>query len=287
MTLSQINNLKLVEIEIYNYCNRRCDFCPNSSVPSRQNKKSPTIMDFEVFKKTVDELLNLSYNGVISFSRYNEPLAFDTLTKQYVEYIKSKSTIKVVANTNGDFLNSNNIEIFDELTIMDYPGKGAKWWQKRLEKLSCEIILENSNNEFLFFKTLQNKDVLVFLNFKTNATVEDRGGIIKTSVVKFKNDRTKRIVPCLEPQKFLGIDYNGQVMICCNMNSEFHLDHSIGNIKNDSIENIILSEKRKKYIEIMASNDNTMFLSPCEFCQKEPGRYTRDNPGIFYNGERK
>jgi|688.fasta_scaffold00188_7 MoaA/NifB/PqqE/SkfB family radical SAM enzyme len=287
MISAQVNSLKLVEIEIYNYCNRRCDFCPNSLVTSRQDKKNPTIMDFELFKKTIDELVVLNYSGVISFSRYNEPLAFDKLTKKYVDYVKQRTKNKVVANTNGDFLNKNSIEIFDELTVMDYSGKSPYWWQNRMSKLNCNYIQEKSNDEFLFFKTPNNKDILLFLDFKKNATVEDRGGIIQTSIVKFKNNKDKRQRPCFEPQKFLGIDYNGHVTICCNMNSEFHLQHTIGNTFTESISDILSSSKRKKYIEIMSSENFENYLDSCKFCQKDPGRYTRDNPGIFYNGERK
>jgi hypothetical protein len=71
------------------------------------------------------------------------------------------------------------------------------------------------------------------------------------------------------------------------MNSEFHLQHTIGNTFTESISDILSSSKRKKYIEIMSSENFENYLDSCKFCQKDPGRYTRDNPGIFYNGERK
>lgn len=280
-----MKDIKLVEIEIYNYCNRRCNFCPNSLVPSRQDVANPSIMDFSIFKDIIRQLESNNYKGVISFSRYNEPLAFYDLTIQYVEYVRSKLDIKIVANTNGDFLTSKSIEIFDELTIMDYPGRGCVWWQNRLFKLGCTLV--SADEEFLRLKSPLGADILVFLNFKQNATVEDRGGVIIASTQKFKNDRQRRQRPCYEPSKFLGIDYNGHTTICCNMNSEFHLQYTTGNITNTSLSEILVSEKRKKYIDIMSSDKYTDYLSPCTYCQKDPGRYTRDEPGILYTGERK
>jgi len=279
--------IKLIEIEVYNYCNRRCSFCPNSKVSSRQNKQEVKRLDFNSFSKFIDQLKQIDYSETISFSRYNEPLAFLDETSKYVSYVRDNLKCKIVSNTNGDYLNRDSIELFDELTIMDYANKGQQWWKNKLESMEAELDVNSSNDEFLFFRTKKNKDALVFLNFKSNATIEDRGGIIKTNFIKFKNGGKSRERPCYEPQKFLGIDYNGSVMVCCNMNSDFHEDYSIGNINYNTLDEIVNSSKRKNIIEIMSSDNHNKYLEPCKNCQKDPGRYTRENPGIFYNGERK
>jgi len=279
--------IKLIEVEVYNFCNRRCSFCPNSLVPSRQDQKNLKILDYNKFCRLVDQLKEINYRNTISFSRYNEPLAFYNITKKYVEYIRNNLNCLIVSNTNGDYLNNDVIELFDELTIMDYAGKGEDWWKKKLSNLNLYFIDNKSNDEFLYFETTNKKSVLIFLNFKKNATIEDRGGVIKLSRLKYKNQSELRTRPCLEPEKFLGIDYTGDVMVCCNMNSEFHNNYSIGNIYNHNLSEILNSEKRKHFIDIMSQENYLNFLDPCKNCQKDPGRYTRDNPGIFYNGERK
>ena len=46
-------NLKLVEIEIFNYCNRTCEFCPNETI----DRKSKVIELPELcFLNTLEEL---------------------------------------------------------------------------------------------------------------------------------------------------------------------------------------------------------------------------------------
>ena len=282
-TVSNIMDLRLIEIEVYSYCNRKCKFCPNHLIPFRQDKLNAEVLDFDVYTSFLQQLKD--YTGVISFSRYNEPLAFKELTQKYVDKVREIVGCKVVANTNGDFLDEETIEIFDELTVMDYGERGIQYWDNKFSKLKCELY--KFTGEFSYYKTPKGKDILLFYKFKQNATVEDRGGIIATSNLKKKNDWAPRERPCYEPKYFLGIDYNGEVMVCCNMQSDFHDGMSIGNIYKNTLEEILLSEKRLSIIERMSQDDPSKYLSPCYKCQKDPGRYTRDNPGIDYKGERK
>ena len=278
-------DLRLIEIEIYSYCNRKCKFCPNHLVPFRQDKKNAEFLDFTTYQDLIDQILKLGYHKVISFSRYNEPLAFPMQTKRYVDYAREVLDCKFVANTNGDYIDDKTIDIFDELSIMDYGNRGSTFWRERL--LSLGLTEENSDEQFLRFVTKNNNKVLVFLEFKKNATVEDRGGIIATDGLNMKNGGEVRKRPCHEPKHFLGIDYNGDVMICCNMLSEFHETYVLGNVYKHKLKKLLDSDKRKRYIDIMSSENWKNYLEPCYTCQKDPGRYTRDEPGIEYKGERK
>ena len=285
--MNSIEKIKLVEIEIFSYCNRKCSFCPNSENLFRQDKTNKKSLNFSSYQNLIGQLKDLNYQGVISFSRYNEPLSFFDCTKKYVDYCKSILPNKIVANTNGDYLDLDRLSLFDELTIMDYADRGKDWWIARLEKYQAKLVRQDDN--FLLFKSLNQKDILVFLEFKKNATVEDRGGILRAEQVKLKlkNNWETRKTPCLEPQKFLGIDYNGKVVTCCNMQSDYHKDYVIGDINNTNLVSILDDKKRADIIKIMSSTEYTNYLAPCLTCQKVPGRYTRDNPGIIYNNERK
>lgn len=285
---SKLNDIKLIEIEIYSYCNRKCSFCPNSKDQFRQDHKNAKFLDIDIFKKFIDTLVLNNYNGVISFSRYNEPLAFKEITKKYVDYVKNKLNVKTVSNTNGDYIDKDSLNIFDELTVMDYANKGKDWWIKKLTKLGA-VFQNHINNEFLYFLTSENKKILVFLEFEKNATIEDRGGILNLEKIKLKpkNDWNVRQRPCLEPKKFLGIDYNGEIMPCCNLQSQYHPDFSLGNIHKDSIITVVSSKIRKKIIDTMSSSDYSKYFDVCRRCQKDPGRYTRDNPSIEYTNERR
>ena len=80
-------NLKLVEIEIFNYCNRTCEFCPNETI----DRKSLFVIELPepCFLQTLQELKNQNFNGYVTFSRYNEPLSQDKLLK------KSKTSTRI------------------------------------------------------------------------------------------------------------------------------------------------------------------------------------------------
>lgn len=67
-----LKNLKVVEIELFNYCNRTCGWCPNKYV-DRKNKFET--LDFHLFINLLQQLKDIDYKGVFSFSRYNEPFA--------------------------------------------------------------------------------------------------------------------------------------------------------------------------------------------------------------------
>ena len=71
------------------------------------------------------------------------------------------------------------------------------------------------------------------------------------------------------------------------MQSDYHKDYVIGDINNTNLVSILDDKKRADIIKIMSSTKYTNYLAPCLTCQKVPGRYTRDNPGIIYNNERK
>ena len=74
-----------IEISLNGSCNRRCHFCPR--VDEERYPNIPTSLDFQVFKKLINDLTEINYTGRFSFTGFSEPL----LTKNLYEYIKSKN----------------------------------------------------------------------------------------------------------------------------------------------------------------------------------------------------
>ncbi|MGL6098061.1 MAG: SPASM domain-containing protein [Fusobacteriaceae bacterium] len=245
-----MNNIRIVEIELFNFCNRTCNWCPNKNYPERQDAKVIKFLDFEVLKKLISDLKKIGYRGVISFSRYNEPFYDFENNFHIFKYIKEElPNCRMVSNTNGDYINdfilNKASEIFSEITIMDYDNTKDESYYKIGD---CEILISKPLFE-----------------------INDRGGCMPeySSVLRTK--------PCFEPKYFLAIDYTGDVMPCCNMRHESHSKYILGNIKSNSILEIMENDKRKS---IMI---DVPMISPCRFCIKKPGRHTRDvNPGIKF-----
>jgi len=200
-------------------------------------------MSDEVFTKVIDELVDAEYKGHISFSRYNEPFMHPEILRKRVDYIKQKlPRAKLVTNTNGDYDNSDFRDDI-EITEMDYDG-----------------------NKDLYISSDKRYRVMRL------GPINNRGGALKLKKVA----RTK---PCMEPTYFVGVDYEGSIVPCCNFRHdvESHKNHVLGNVKDSKLEEILNSDKATKFRNYTAEG---VFPEACRYCTKGEGRYTRNNPGI-------
>lgn len=200
-------------------------------------------------------------------------MALPELFKERVAYAKNHlPNVRLVTNTNGDYLNKENIKdlLIDELTVMDYDCRGPYYCIERLTQIGADIGYVGDN---IIKAKKDGMDILYYANWPKNELINDRGG----SLDEFsKEKRNKR---CKEPLYFAGIDYNGNLMPCCNLRSDNkrHEAYSLGNVKTQSLEEIYQTDKAKKI------RQQGGLLIPCEYCLKEPGRYTRDKAGIEYD----
>jgi len=72
----------IVQIESTNLCNAKCVFCPRDEMHRRQG-----VMDFELYRKVVDECAALGITHV-RVHNYGEPFLDKTLVEK-VRYAKS------------------------------------------------------------------------------------------------------------------------------------------------------------------------------------------------------
>ena len=285
-----LENIRMVEFEPDGFCNRTCGWCPNSTINRRQKDLSSNVESFETLLKDLKKhnAGKNSPNGLtISFSRYNEPLSKDAMLKTYTELVREHlPDTRVVFNTNGDYLKPGMLENIaaDEVSIMDYDNKGFVKCFLKLKKLGANPILPRHGSAFINGNVGKTK-VLYYVDWQKHHEIEDRGGLLSAcSGVEWRNNKEKRTAPCMEPTYFIAIDYNGNVLPCCNMRSDApsHKPFVLGNIKETSIDEIFNSQKANSFRGVMASGDSKKYSSPCQNCQKPPGRYTKDNGGIKY-----
>lgn len=263
----QLLDIRLIEIEIHSFCNRRCEWCPNKFI-DRLNKVE---MEESVYLSVLKSLKDIDYSGCITFSRYNEPLSdiglLQKRIKQLREYVPNA---KVVTNTNGDYLNDlDSLTMIDELTIMDYDNRGDEFVISKLKELGADITNISKSGITAKYKTLN----ILYHNFWDSSNINNRGGSLDV-------ESSARNKPCYEPSRFIGIDYNGKITPCCNIRSDYHNEKFIlGDLTNDSLFDIMNSEKANKFRDDVL---NCRFPKPCISCSKEEGRYTCDSPSISY-----
>jgi biotin synthase-like enzyme len=110
--------IRKIEIEIHSYCNRKCEWCPNSIYDRNFYQE----MEDNIFSKIIDELRDIDYKGLIFFTRYNEPLINKDYLNRRIREVRNKlPDNKIGVNTNGDF-GWDNLDV-DFLTVTDYDCK--------------------------------------------------------------------------------------------------------------------------------------------------------------------
>lgn len=272
----QISDLRLIEIELFSYCNRKCAWCPNSFI-DRDCHKPIEFLDLDILCDLVIDLSRANYKNYISFSRYNEPFSHIQQFKSRVEFIKrSLPEATLVTNTNGDYLSEENLQglFIDELTIMDYDCRGLYWCLKKLIQCNCEI--DNVKNQYIYAH-YDNMKIIYYVDWPKHSQINDRGGSLNQYSLLERNR------PCLEPQYFIGINYDGTVSPCCNIRNDIeqHQEYIMGNLNSTTLTSIITSPKFESFRDVCAAG-RFEEGSPCYYCQNGGGRYTRDKGGIDY-----
>lgn len=280
-----IEMLRVVEIEINGYCNRKCKWCPNSKID--RSKSMP--MPFKTYMKVIRELKKHKFKGTISYSRNNEPFADFKMLRAYTlaaGIMLPKA--RIVSNTNGDFLTKTKILLsgIDELSIMDYDCKGMENCKRQLEIWGAKIedIINN-----VIYANLNDIKIAYCTDWPKNTVLEDKGGFLKKEgklqTAEFRANLGLRNYPCIDPGIFLAIDFNGDVMPCCQIRHDnpAHEEFILGNIETETIEEIFSKEKSQKLFTQINTETGTKLPSPCQHCHKGIGRYTRDNPSIYFS----
>lgn len=201
-----------VEIETTSICNRKCNYCPNSTIG-----RPDGYMDENLFYKVVDELSTLGFSGRISPHFYGEPL-MDKRLVRFVKYMREKlPKASIVLFTNGDLL---TYDLFKELSdagldkfnISQHSEKPSATLVDTLNRLDGALV----KNKIDFIKYYDNKMKLM-----------NRGGLIRLDLQK----SIKKQFYC-SMTSALTIDYQGNCVLCCN---DYLSQHVFGNLKNESI----------------------------------------------------
>ena len=220
------DNLRLIEIETFSYCNRKCWFCPNSFVDRRSfNEEMPE----DKYLHVLSQLKEIEYDGEVTYSRYNEPLAHkDLIIKRIKQARQMLPSATLRTNTNGDYVTRAYIEELadaglDQLWIQQYLGNNEKYNHQKVKKRMLKKVKEIGIPY----------TVLIDLEgCKIEYDLSHRGMTIHIRARNFELDGSSRgdTVPlakgytrtqrCLQVSQNMYIDYNGKVMVCCALRSD-------------------------------------------------------------------
>lgn len=289
---------KLITINVITSCNANCVFCSY-----KYFKDKGMLMDFKTFKKIIDEIvINMGKN--IDFTpTLGEPLLDPNLFEK-IKYAKKKK-LNVSMYTNGILLNKNNNykklvdSGIDNLTIsvgdinpkidseiykISIKSSQEKW--KGIFKIIDYFLLTKNKKIKLSFrpkrapwKIIKEPKFKLILkklgenNINFSLEYDNWGGLIKKNdligIMGLKKNFKKLIFPCRMLNN-LSIFPDGSVRLCgCRVKKSIYDDLIIGNIKNNSLINIINS---KKIIDIKKSflkNKAPEICKNCSFYEAE------------------
>lgn len=218
-------SVSMVELEVFSYCNRRCWFCPNSVI---DRHSTTSYMPEDLYLRILGQLTEVPYRGMISYSRYNEPLA-DRIILRRLEQARSMLPGALLhANTNGDYLTSAYLSDLTRaglrsLNIQIYLANDERYDHERMR-----VRLDATVRKLGLAATTVRDDPGVWLeatagfgdlrlrvyarNFEVNGC--NRGGSVPIQI------SAPRTSPCLSPFYHVYVDYTGAVMPCCNLRSD-------------------------------------------------------------------
>jgi hypothetical protein len=214
-----------VEVEVHSFCNRTCWFCPNSYIDRRTNRN---YMDEAVYLQMLDDLAAIDYRHVIGYSRYNEPTGDEIIYKRMSQAHERLPKARLLSHTNGDYLNMDvvkrlydsglrwlNIQLYliEKEFDLDKTRRIADRTMKRVSGINFTLKGEDVTRGLWYEAKYGDMEVRMYGQNFTKIGI-NRGGLTVSGKPQV------RVKPCLYPTWGVFIDWDGNVMPCCNVRSD-------------------------------------------------------------------
>lgn len=232
--------IKMVEIETYTRCNRRCSYCPN-----HDHARPDVHMPDELYHRILDQLVEIGFRGRLSYHFYNEPLLDPRLPGFVAAARRRLPECRIVLYSNGDFMTKEVfVKLVDsgmDLAWVTNHGRSAKHCAWRHE-LAPELA------ERLRYQTNQNPDI-----FWTN-----RGGLLP----QIASVREPLRAVCTAIATTLVVTAEGNVVLCYE---DYEGRETLGNLHRDTIASVWNSE-RATFLRGRLLEGDRSCCGPCQNC---------------------
>lgn len=273
--------IRNIQIEIVQGCNRLCDFCGLNKIADKRIK----YMERSVFDAFVEQIVSDCKDNIrIDFAVHGEPLLHPDIVSyiQQLRGAKPKSQISII---------SNGIIATKEL-ISNLFKAGINYlmfdmYDNQRHNLRLETILKNQTIPVLNFyedniniwsykgHTQQNiiytPPISTHSGNRRTRVLHTAGGNMPEEVYnKYKINRSE--IPlhqrCSKPFYECSINYNGNVCLCCE---DWQHSFIIGNIMTNSIHTIFNSDKMQE-ARYLLYNKRRDLIPLCSRCTQKSFR---------------
>jgi len=251
----------IVQIESTNLCNAKCVFCPRDEMHRRQG-----VMDFELYRKVVDECAALGITHVREHN-YGEPF-LDRQLVEKVRYAKSKGIAEVGMISNGSLITEDIarglIDAGLDAINISVDAAGRDVFESTRVHLDYDTVIGNIRTLARLRQASGKTHPKLILSFvRQNNTADERAFIAEWSRVADKihitdlhnwagtlNDHTDVRYPCYRLWLTFTVLWDGRVSMCC---ADFDGRHIFGDVRTQSIADVwnspIYRAARRQHLE--------------------------------------
>ena len=236
----------IVQIESTNLCNAKCVFCPRDEMHRRQG-----VMDFELYRKVVDECAALGITHVREHN-YGEPF----LDKQLVEkvrYAKSKGIREVGMISNGSLISEDiargMIDAGLDAINISVDAAGKEVFESTRVHLDYDTVINNIRTLVRLRNASGKTHPKLILSFvRQNNSADEQAFIAEWSKVADKihitdlhnwagtlNEKTDVQFPCYRLWMTFTVLWDGRVSMCC---ADFDGRHIFGDLRTQTIAEV-------------------------------------------------
>lgn len=229
---TQLDCLRIIELNLSNVCNLKCPFCPQSL---DWKKKDPRFMDIRVAKEIAKQLKEIDFKGYICTAGFGEP----ALNPDFEEIINCFKGFNIVLVSNGLY--------------------GAPEMWERLSKFSQIKISVHYWDELYWYKDkFKNTNAW----FRNHDIVSPQMNIYNRAGALGKGEKVFR--PCHLPYYKIFIDTDGTYLRCeADWSRKSNRGHNIFNV---SIENYFAKHLEQDRILMSQGIEYRQNFESCEYC---------------------
>lgn len=231
-----------VEIEVGSACNRACSYCPNST--GRRIEQG--FMQEETYRRLLDQLVEINFEGGLHYHFYNEPLL-----NRNLEHLIALSK---------ELLPKTKSIIYSNGTLLDH--------QRFTSLLSAGVdfffITEHEGDERRVFRQTWNEltpEERVRVKFQTHQELylTNRGGNIDLPAWSKELPRTR---PCFIPRTSIVVTLKGNVLTCYE---DYYQKNTMGNIHQKTLKEIWNEPGYQLFRERLARGERELY-DVCRDC---------------------
>jgi len=268
---------EIVQIESTNICNAKCVFCPRDDMARKQG-----VMDMELFKKVVDECVELGIEHV-RMHNYGEPFVDRQLVEK-VRYAKEKGVPQVGMISNGSLITDaaarGMIDAGLDAINISVDASGKEVFERTRVGLKYDTVIANVERLLALRDASGKRRPKLILSFVRQNNDEDEHAFIehwraradKIHVTDLHNwagtlnQKSDVNYPCYRPWLTFTALWDGRVSLCC---ADFDGRTILGDLRTHTIKEIWNSDAYRAVRREHLDSGGPAICQSCDLPKKD------------------